>query len=715
MVLVYLPLAAVLALVAVVTLAAVVDPVDRTLSRAAVVVFGRFARDRQTANPDQVAALRGAHIPQTYRLYAARTYLFASVAAFAASLLGVYLVAGVLVFLGNAGEELRSQFPAAVQGLFVESVTALPLGELFAIFVVSGATLGVVAAYATYKVRWLLPSYAAGERARRIDASMERTVAFMYALSRSGMPLSDVLRILARNQAVYGDAAREMAVAVKDVDLYGADVIEALQRLSERSPSDDLSEFAENLASVLQSGRELPSFLKQEYDYYAEEAEANQEQFLELLATLAEAYVTVLVAGPLFLITILVVIGLTIGGTLGFLQLTAFFLIPAATFAFVVYLDSITDAASGGTGDEDGNIDEGLRFQSIPSPATATGGVSGSEATGGSSDLQSDGGVESTGTRAANRERFAVHERLRPILYRLRNPTTVVLEDPTVLFWATVPLAALYLGVQWWGPLTAGVFEATAYDDALVHAALFVLGSFSLAYEIARRRRKAIEAGVPDFLDRFASTNEAGMAAVESFGRTVDGKLGALTQELERTWADVRWGARMENAFERFRDRVATPAVSRVVTLTTNAMSASGDLGPVLRIAADEAKATRRLERDRRNELLTYLVVIYVAFFVFLAIVVALDVIFIPNIPTQSAAPAAEAGNAVDTGPFSQAGQLTDAKKAAYSTVFFHTGLVQAVCSGLVAGQMGEGTVKAGAKHATVMLTIAYGVFLIIG
>jgi flagellar protein FlaJ len=40
---------------------------------------------------------------------------------------------------------------------------------------------------------------------------------------------------------------------------------------------------------------------------------------------------------------------------------------------------------------------------------------------------------------------------------------------------------------------------------------------------------------------------------------------------------------------------------------------------------------------------------------------------------------------------------------------------VQAVCSGLVAGQMGEGTIKAGAKHATVMLLIAYGTFLFLG
>lgn len=702
MVLVYLPLAAVFALVFVVLLALVVDPVDRALSRLAVAGFGAFARDRQTANPDQVASLRGAHVAQTYRLYAARTYLFASIAAFAASLLGVYLVAGILVFLGNAGESIRQQFPAVARGLFVDSVAAFSVPELFVAFLLSGATLGVVAAYATYKVRWLLPSYEAGERARSIDASMERTVAFMYALSRSGMTLTDVLRILARNQAVYGDAAREMAIAVKDVDLYGADIIEALQRLSERTPSDDLAEFTENLGSVLQSGQSLPSFLKQEYEYYEEEAEANQEQFLELLATLAEAYVTVLVAGPLFLITILVVIGLTLGGTLDFLRLTAFFLVPAATVGFVVYLDAITDAATGGSEEDTGGIDEGLRFQSIPTPAP---------------DATPDGGtsLDADATRAANRERFATYERLRPVLYRLRNPLTVVLETPAVLFWGTVPLALLYLGVQWWQPLTAGVFEATAYDDAFVHATLFVLGTFSVAYEVSRRRRNAIEAGVPDFLDRFASTNEAGMAAVESFGRTVEGKLGALTQELERTWADVQWGARIENAFERFRGRVDTPAVSRVVTLTTNAMSASGNLGPVLRIAADEAKATRRLARDRRNELLTYLVVIYVSFFVFIAIVVALDVIFIPNIPTGSAAPAAEGAEAVSSGPFSQSGQLTEDAKAAYSTVFFHTSLVQAVCSGLVAGQMGEGTVKAGAKHATVMLTIAYATFLLIG
>jgi len=46
--------------------------------------------------------------------------------------------------------------------------------------------------------------------------------------------------------------------------------------------------------------------------------------------------------------------------------------------------------------------------------------------------------------------------------------------------------------------------------------------------------------------------------------------------------------------------------------------------------------------------------------------------------------------------------------------VFFHTALVQGLFSGLVAGKMGEGSVRDGAKHATVLVTIAYVVFLVL-
>jgi flagellar protein FlaJ len=164
-----------------------------------------------------------------------------------------------------------------------------------------------------------------------------------------------------------------------------------------------------------------------------------------------------------------------------------------------------------------------------------------------------------------------------------------------------------------------------------------------------------------------------------------------------------------ETALARFDQRVRSAPITRAVTLITNALRASGDVGPVLRIAADEANSARRLARERRQEMLTYSVVIYISFFVFLAIVVSLNVYFVPSVPTAD-----QFGGQVG-GQLGSIGELTEAERDQYELLFFHAALVQAVCSGIVAGQMGENSVYAGAKHATAMLFVGYGVFLVLG
>jgi flagellar protein FlaJ len=117
--------------------------------------------------------------------------------------------------------------------------------------------------------------------------------------------------------------------------------------------------------------------------------------------------------------------------------------------------------------------------------------------------------------------------------------------------------------------------------------------------------------------------------------------------------------------------------------------------------------------------MLTYLLVIYISFLVFLGIVVALTVSFIPAIGAASAGGlatggpggAAGAGGAIPSDLF---GGLSSVDPDAYATIFFHLSVIQGVCSGLVAGQLGEGDVRDGLKHATAMLVLAYVVFLFV-
>lgn len=692
--------------------------INHWLTQLALATFGSYVSTRQRRQRQltgiqstRLTALHGAHVPTTYRVYAAKTLFYAAIVAVGGSLLGIYVLKAIFVVLNVPTATIQGYLPAAFHFL-ATGLTAPALNplEAFGLFLASSGTVGVVAGLTVYQLRWWWPAYRAEERGRRIDASMERTVAFVYALSRSGMAFPEVMRILARNKSVYGEAAREVEIAVRDMDTFGADLIDALERLGRRTPSDSMSDFVENLVSVLQSGRSLSSFLNDQYEYFREESEAQQRRFLDLLATLAEAYVTVLVAGPLFMITVLVVLGLVIGGTLPFLRVLAYILIPLATTGFVVYLGSLTETSELEVGET--TIEAALgSFRDVRSTADAT--------VADDPTPTPDGGTASA-RRATNIERLAAYDRSRWLRERVRDPIGYIQENPTSILWLTIPIAAMYAIVRLWGPMAgwletlhlfsdarpapfAAGFPLRVVDDVVIHATLFVLGSFAVVYEYRQRYLRRVEAVIPDFLDRLASTNEAGMPIVSSLGRVAASDLGALDDEMARTWADVQWGANVETALNRFEQRIRTPTVTRAVTLITNAMRASGEIGPILRIAADEAQATRRLARERRQELMTYVLVIYISFFVFLAIVVALTLSFLPAVPAES-----EFSQRVAT----DFGGITQATKAAYKLLFFHTTLIQAVSSGLVAGQMGQGSLKDGAKHATVMLAIAYAVFL---
>jgi flagellar protein FlaJ len=155
---------------------------------------------------------------------------------------------------------------------------------------------------------------------------------------------------------------------------------------------------------------------------------------------------------------------------------------------------------------------------------------------------------------------------------------------------------------------------------------------------------------------------------------------------------------------------------SRAVALVTNAMHASGDIGPVLRIAADESRATWSLRRERRQVMLTYLIVIYISFLVFLGIIASLSVSFIPAVEEAAVSGAGGASEVpgAPSGPTGITDGLGEIDSFAYEQLFFHAAAVQAVCSGLVAGQLGEGSVKDGVKHVVVLLALTLVTFFVI-
>ena len=693
MVLEFVPLVVALVLVAVLAL----EPASRTVEIAVTSISYRLFGDVETSDDDRrERGLRAAGIGTPYQIYASKTYLYGTVGGVMGAIVGVYIGAGVIRFLGV--ENLSERMPSGFSDPVPEAFLTLAAKQA-AILGGTALALGMLSFLAVYFVRWQIPSFQADTRRRQIDASMPRMVAFIYALSRGGMSIPDVMESLARNEGVFGSGAEEMAVGVRDIDLFGTDVVTAVRQTSRRTPSENLRNFMQNLSSVLQSGRNFSEFLGQEYRRYREKAEEQQEEILELLATAAEVYVTVVVAGMLFLITILFVIGITSGDTLVLVQLITYVILPATNVVFMAYLAEITQPLKA-TRESGEGIDGESRSNVRPDrltlePTETTGAVA---ADGGVTTGRFDGGVD-----AENRRRLGFYKQVEQLRRSVTSPISELVVRPELILFVTVPLSIGYVLARLPGVLDGG-FDPRVFDDVLVHATLFVLATYAVVYEVSRRRLERLEGSLPDMLERLASLNEAGVSIVSSLDRVRRTDIGDMDAEAERIWRDIQWGATVEQALDRFQQRVETPSVTRTVTLINNAMRASNEIAPVVRIAAEQARSDRQLKRQRKQEMLTYLVVIYVAFLVFVVVIAAIDTVLIPNLPDASTLPETGAAGFL---------QVSNQGTEAYRLTFVHAALIQSTLSGLVGGQMGNGSIKDGAKHAAVMLTITYAVFLL--
>lgn len=672
-----IPFGAVIVLFGLFATSAFSPRIDALLTRISFLVFG----DRHVDyDPTRERLLRAASIGTPYRAYVAKTRLYATGAGIGGAIIGVYAGAVVLILAGSVG---IGGAPASTGW----TLGSLPLDwSRFVALLGASAAFAVAAIGATNTLRWRIPAIRADARKREIEASLPRMVAFAYALTRGGMAVPEVLRTIADNERVFGESASAVGVAVRNIDLFSVDLVTAVQELADNSPSDQFGTFAENLSSVLQSGGNVSGFLHEQYERYRKEAEDQQAEILNLLATTAEVYVTVIVAGMLFLVTILLIIGLTAGETLGMMQVLAYVVIPAANLVFLAYLYDVTGPLR-----TSGTRTDGSR-QRVPVARDRK--------------IESDGGYSRPNSKP-NHERLKSYRRLRSVRDTMAAPLQSLLDRPQLLFYLTVPIALVVTGIRIPSAVSGGGLDVRVLDDLLVQATIFLVGTYAVAYEYSTRRLRRLESALPDFLDRLASLNESGLSVISSFDRVRRSDIGALDEEAERIWRDVTWGSTAEEALSRFETRVRTPAVTRVVTLVRNAMGASNEIGPVLRIAAEQARSDLQLRRRRRQEMFTYIVVVYVSFLVFLVVIAALEFVLIPSLPDVGAL-----GNGATTS--AAIGGFGGGDREAYRLVFFHTALIQSTLSGLVAGVMGGGTIRDGAKHATIMVSITYVVLALL-
>ena len=242
---------------------------------------------------------------------------------------------------------------------------------------------------------------------------------------------------------------------------------------------------------------------------------------------------------------------------------------------------------------------------------------------------------------------------------------------------------------------------------------VFGLISLLLPYGIYGYRRDQIRARVeekfPDFLRDLAEYWKGGLSMTVAIQTLAKGEYGNLNDEVNKMSSQISWGVSFGEVLEMFTERVTSPIVTRAVRMVDEANRAGGKISDILLAASYDAREIKALETERRQEVGSYVTVIYASFFVYLGIILVLASTFIPAIVDSSAATGGSGSMSI--------GNLTirEMNEVWISTVFLYSLIIQGMGMGLAAGFMSTGRLYSAFLRASFLLFLGWFIFELAG
>ena len=250
--------------------------------------------------------------------------------------LGMAVVIGVFTYLLNIPNLIlyKGEVPQTIVEL---SKYSLLLRTIFAI-IFSLLFFGGF----TYIAFLVYPNIIAGDRRRKIDASLPYAINYITSMSTAGITPAEVFRLLG-DSPIYGECSVEARYIAREIDIFGRDLIDAIRLMSSTTPSARLKEFLQGAMASISSGGNLTDYFRTKANQYALENRQTQKMFLDTLGLVAESYVTAVVAGMLFLIILQSIMSVLSGEKMPmFLYVIIYVMIPFGSIGFILMVSTMT-------------------------------------------------------------------------------------------------------------------------------------------------------------------------------------------------------------------------------------------------------------------------------------------------------------------------------------------------------------------------------------
>ncbi|MCL4328057.1 MAG: type II secretion system F family protein [Candidatus Thermoplasmatota archaeon] len=201
------------------------------------------------------------------------------------------------------------------------------------------------------------------------------------------------------------------------------------------------------------------------------------------------------------------------------------------------------------------------------------------------------------------------------------------------------------------------------------------------------------ERRVPDFLRDLAEYTTFGMPISQAIVRTSNADYGPLSDEIKRVASLISWGLPVEDALADFGKSMGSDNVIRAGKVIVKASESGSNISDVMTMVSDFNTQMQLLRNQRFSEMKNYTMVMLISFGVFLFVILALDVDFLPHL---------------GAGGFSLGGGSGGPTNVSTIEQIFNIGLlVQGGGTGILSGVLRDGRISSGAFLAGIMLAVS--------
>ncbi len=250
-------------------------------------------------------------------------------------------------------------------------------------------------------------------------------------------------------------------------------------------------------------------------------------------------------------------------------------------------------------------------------------------------------------------------------------------------------------------------FDLKRWFFAIIVLAITIGWSqFWLDFFAEVKRQRELELKFVEFVRNLVGNVRSGVTITRGIVNVSEENYGTLSPYVKKLARQLEWGIPLHKALVTFANDTGNEVVRRSISIIIEADESGGDIESILDAVATSAVNVKKMKEERKISVYSQIVQGYIVFFVFIGIMLVLQLWLFPLLQGSLDLPSEQDQFGL-TGLFGATKFFQKGDPANLSFIFFALVLIQGFFAGIMVGKFSEGSLRQGLLHSLILMTLS--------